>query len=382
MSNSSSSSTSSVDTALLQTNLNGALVVNLSALVQQIPDLIKVQTSDSMSTVISFRALRKEFTSFYVPGLNLAKFYDLGKFNANYLQAFGASFPPTVTCQLFPGLDISVVNNLNFSSEKFLDLPELAAFRFLTCLSFGLVFNLTLGVNCACFPKTLNELSALSAGIGINCVSLTCRNQLKNNPLLFSDLLHTDCENVNFNAAFVSLDVFAGQNLNINLDIIQTDDQANMTTALVNSVNSLTASVNVLQDQFSGFSSLYTSDRRNVVDAVRTAQVFVGSILPWPAGAKNIPAGYLLCDGRPYHSADFPDLFAIIGTAYNASADTIPEGQFQVPDLRGSLMYGGDASHAPVQLQTSAAAAVSAQPLLTAQPNFFIIKAIKTTPVL
>ncbi|TXH07696.1 MAG: tail fiber protein [Candidatus Moraniibacteriota bacterium] len=329
---------STLDSSILQTNLNGSLIVNLSTIVQQIPNVVKVVVSDSMSSIVSFRALNKEFTNFYLPQLNLKKFYDLGKFNANYFQAFGTSFPLTCTSKLLFGLDISIVNNLNFAGQQFLSVGELAAFRFMTCLCFGLVFNLSLGVDCACYPKTLNDLSALSAGIGLNCVSLTCRNQLKLNPLLFSDLLHTDCENVNFNAAFVSLDVFAGQNLNINLDIVQTDDSIDMTTALTNSVNALTASVNVLQDQLNGFSKLYASDQRAFRAALEAAQVYIGSIVPWPVTARKLPKNYLACDGAVYSAADFPRLFEIIGTTY--TSDQQPAGKFQVPDLRGATLYG------------------------------------------
>lgn len=373
---SSAASSAAIDSVVLQSNLNGALVVNLSTIVQQIPNVVRVVLSDSMSTVVSFRALNKEFTNFYLPQLNLQKFFDLGKFNANYFQAFGSSFPLACTSRLFSGLDISVVNDLNFASQQYLSVGETAAFRFMTCLCFGLVFNLTLGVDCACYPKTLNDLSALSAGIGLNCVSLTCRNQLKLNPLLFSDLLHTDCENVNFNAAFVSLDVFAGQNLNINLDIVQTSDNTDMIAALTNSVNALTASVNVLQDQLTGFSQLYNADRQGFQRALASAQVYVGSIVPFPSTARQIPANYLVCDGATYNSADFPALFAVIGTTYSDAS--VPAGKFQVPDLRAATMFGAtqpatNATAGPSYAALSAVAVPTAN-TVTAMSTLFLIR--------
>lgn len=365
---------STLDASVIQTNLNGLLVINLSAVVQQIPNVVRVVLSDSMSTVVSFRALNKEFTNFYLPQLNLQKFFDLGKFNANYFQAFGSSFPLVCTSKFFTGLDISIVNDLNFASQQYLTVGELAAFRFMTCLCFGLVFNLTLTVDCACYPKTLNDLSALSAGIGLNCVSLPCRNQLKINPLLFSDLLHTDCENVNFNAAFVSLDVFAGQNLNINLDIVQTNDATDMTAALTNSVNALTASVNVLQDQLNGFSQLYASDRKAIRSAINSAQVYIGSILPFPDTA-NPPLNYLICDGTVYDPADFPELFAVIGTTYNSSS-SVPAGKFQVPDLRASTLFCADGTikSAP-RYAALATQNIQSATSMTAVSSLFIIKA-------
>lgn len=356
----------SIDTSITQTNINGQLVLNLSSLLQQLPQLVIVQVSDTLSSVISFRSLNKELTNFYLPQVNLRKFYDLGKFNSNYLQAFGASFPFQCASKLLYGLDISIVNDLNFSSQQYLDQNELNVFRFLTCMCFGLVFNIVFTTDCACYPKTLNELAALSAGIGLNCVSLDCRNQLKQNPLLFNDLFHTDCENVNFNAAFVSLDVFAGQNLNINLDITQTNQQADMTTALTNSVNALTASVNVLQDQFSGLSDLYPADRA----AFQMSMIQIGMILPLPPSMLQVPLGFLKCDGSIYNIVDYPDLYARIGASY--STTSLTSSQFQVPDFRGRFIYGDTMAS-----QIYIAATVTPPSTTTSAPASSIVYVIK-----
>ena len=56
-----------------------------------------------------------------------------------------------------------------------------------------------------------------------------------------------------------------------------------------------------------------------------------GIIFPWVGPWDNRPARTLLCDGASYLQADYPDLFAAIGTKYNAS--TTPAGEFCVPDL-------------------------------------------------
>lgn len=56
------------------------------------------------------------------------------------------------------------------------------------------------------------------------------------------------------------------------------------------------------------------------------------------------PVGYLLCDGSAHPRADYPGLFAAIGTTYGGAATT-----FQVPDLRGRSTLGvgsGDAAGA------------------------------------
>ena len=56
-----------------------------------------------------------------------------------------------------------------------------------------------------------------------------------------------------------------------------------------------------------------------------------GIIFPWVGPWDNRPARTLLCDGASYLQADYPDLFAAIGTKYNLS--TTPAGEFCVPDL-------------------------------------------------
>ena len=57
----------------------------------------------------------------------------------------------------------------------------------------------------------------------------------------------------------------------------------------------------------------------------------------WAGGGDNFnaappPTGWLLCDGRQYPTATYPDLYAVIGTTYNRYTPTL--GYFFVPDLR------------------------------------------------
>lgn len=53
------------------------------------------------------------------------------------------------------------------------------------------------------------------------------------------------------------------------------------------------------------------------------------------AGA-SAPGGYLLCDGASYLRADYPALFAIIGTAFGAADGT----HFNVPDAKSKIFIG------------------------------------------
>ena len=61
----------------------------------------------------------------------------------------------------------------------------------------------------------------------------------------------------------------------------------------------------------------------------------VGAILPY--AGDGLPGGWVLCDGRAIVRADFPDLFAVIGTIYGVGDGTTT---FNVPDLRDSFLKG------------------------------------------
>lgn len=68
----------------------------------------------------------------------------------------------------------------------------------------------------------------------------------------------------------------------------------------------------------------------------------VGSMIIFGGPKANIPAGWLACDGRAYASADYPKLFAALGTSWgNGSTGTGgTTGQFNVPDMRGLFARG------------------------------------------
>jgi len=51
--------------------------------------------------------------------------------------------------------------------------------------------------------------------------------------------------------------------------------------------------------------------------------------------AASVPPYSLLCDGSTYARVDYPDLYAVLDTAFIIDADT-----FSVPDLRGRVILG------------------------------------------
>lgn len=71
---------------------------------------------------------------------------------------------------------------------------------------------------------------------------------------------------------------------------------------------------------------------RKRVTQTGTIQTLAGS---------NIPEGYLVCDGSIVNIADYPKLYATIGTAHgHGNNDGLT---FHLPDLRGRFMRGKDA---------------------------------------
>lgn len=339
MTTSSNSVPSSVaNSNLTAFTLSGELKLQLSDIVQALPDKLKSVTRDGSTTEISFRNLNMELTRIYIPPIDMDMYFDMAKFNANYEQAFGYTFPSDIKSQFLFGVEISVINNLPFSQSYFLEEDDLGAFRMLTCLLIGLMFNINIPRDCTCYPKNLNELKAVNAGIGLNCVNIECRNQLKLNPLLYDDLLHSDCSDMVFNAAFVSLNLFAGKNINLSVDLAQQVNQSTTTRSTTTKTTSMDmkgilasfqASLMSMQDQINALS-------RSTANAVHILShriyeldsyaIPIGSILPF--SGSYIPDCYYECNGQMLRKQDFPILYEQIKTTYGGNGDL-----FSLPDM-------------------------------------------------
>lgn len=61
----------------------------------------------------------------------------------------------------------------------------------------------------------------------------------------------------------------------------------------------------------------------------------VGSILTYSGG--SVTTGFLLCDGSEVAQADYPTLYALIGTIYGTA---VTPGKFVLPDIRGRSLIG------------------------------------------
>lgn len=64
-----------------------------------------------------------------------------------------------------------------------------------------------------------------------------------------------------------------------------------------------------------------------------------GQIMMWAGDLNNIPAGWSHCDGKLLSTANYAELYNIVGNNFGANP---PGGQFYLPDLRGRFVRGVD----------------------------------------
>lgn len=93
----------------------------------------------------------------------------------------------------------------------------------------------------------------------------------------------------------------------------------------------------ILINRVSGTTGLFKISRGNLLDAVPTNPP--GVMLPY--GGNTAPSGWLLCDGKQYRIADYPQLYDAIGYNFGGKS-TLPVGYFKVPDFRGRVPMGLD----------------------------------------
>lgn len=67
-----------------------------------------------------------------------------------------------------------------------------------------------------------------------------------------------------------------------------------------------------------------------------------GEIILWAGSSAPDDDNLLLCDGTHYSNADYPDLWAVIGTTYGGAGAT----DFALPDMRGAVAIGESSGHA------------------------------------
>lgn len=93
-----------------------------------------------------------------------------------------------------------------------------------------------------------------------------------------------------------------------------------------------------------------TTGQYEAMEFPTVASVGAGTILAWAGTIATIPDGYLFCDGSEVNIADYPNLYAVIGTQYGTPA--CPDVKFTLPDLRNKFIVGADADVAGVAKTT------------------------------
>lgn len=101
----------------------------------------------------------------------------------------------------------------------------------------------------------------------------------------------------------------------------------------------------------------YDSNRDNfndLIEAISSLLVPAGSLVPTMA-ASEPDSGWKLCNGQSLLRADYPRLFAVIGTQFGGSGTD----SFTLPDLRGRMLMGVGAAWSPALMNLIGAAQVT-----------------------
>ena len=109
----------------------------------------------------------------------------------------------------------------------------------------------------------------------------------------------------------------------------------------------LNGNFNYLQDKITELSALITSETSSYSSTVATLNKSINGLLDLresfiPTGtiiisqAKEMPSGFLLCDGSELKIEEYQNLYDVIGTTYGQSDSTT----FCIPDLKDKTVWG------------------------------------------
>lgn len=100
------------------------------------------------------------------------------------------------------------------------------------------------------------------------------------------------------------------------------------------------------QYNWSDFAGLSDKTNRQLLTEIQALQAQIATLQPAPAGSimmwpsNTIPTGWHLCDGSSMARADYPALFAVLGTTYGNNDSS----SFNLPDMRGRYVAGKGAN--------------------------------------
>lgn len=220
------STTSQADVVADTSNLSGVtnsliagyLTIGINELLSAIKNyLVRTETYDQF-TLIKFKTFNMNSVLFKMPLKNYDKFFNPDNFQANFQFAFKTTLTnKQLSSSILPYLDIRIENNNNSGGQfASIDETEIESFKFFTCIFFNMLFSFKID-GCSCYPSNMSELNAVNYGVGMNCISLDCKQELLNNPQLFNDIVHSDCDFQNVQAIFASINQYATGSIKNNI---------------------------------------------------------------------------------------------------------------------------------------------------------------------
>lgn len=189
-------------------------------------------------------------------------------------------------------------------------------------------------------PDTVTGDVDFQGQCGINVTSGPMPFQVVVDACALVDVLNNLDATVTMNSLHIAALNVSDANQQIQIDALQS-----ATDFIIASINGTVIDFNVSIIQlFNDIATLQNqvSILTQTVQNLTAAQMPIGIMLPF--GGTVVPDSYLLCDGAQYATGTYPELFAVIGSAYCPSGGGCAGGAFAVPDMRGHVPVGMDST--------------------------------------
>lgn len=182
--------------------------------------------------------------------------------------------------------------------------------------------NLVDGIDVSAHNHTGNTNGSLIPTAGIENSAIT-ENKIANNAVTTTKILNSSVVNEKIRTETITADKF-------NSTMIGNGLKRSALNSVPNSV---------LQTNIDNKTITYNSGVMQIPFILN----FTGIVVPF--AGQVAPVGWLLCDGKNYNTAEYPNLFQVIGYTYGGSGST-----FKVPDFRGKTFWGGDTTNVGTNL--------------------------------
>ena len=178
-----------IDTVVNENGYEEIKKISLSTLLNVLnKNVFTKDTSDGLAEY-SIQRPNGDTYKVYRNMVNIANFFSTENFLANFNFAFKYSLQKDdFSIKVFSKLKIEVEIDCHMNVPT-IAVNEMADFRFLTCMLFGLIFNIKI-IKCSCHPTSFEDFVLFDAGVSKNCISSDCKNLLLDSSFIFDPLLH------------------------------------------------------------------------------------------------------------------------------------------------------------------------------------------------